>query len=194
MTARTAPPFVTPSAVGEIAFDRVVPERDAARVQRWLADPHAAFWQMGGLDVAQVEAYLEGVDGDPYQDAWLGSVDGTPTFFAETYDPAHVLLTEVYGAQPGDLGMHVLVAAPGERRRHGLTDAVMTAVMRLCFDALGAERVVVEPDVRNDAIARKNADAGFSVLRDVPLGDKVARLSVCTRVDFARSRLGGGAR
>ncbi|MFD1827984.1 GNAT family N-acetyltransferase [Mumia zhuanghuii] len=193
MTART-PSLVLATAVGEITIDRVVPSRDAALVGRWLADPHAAFWQMSDLDEAQVRRYLDGLDADPHQDAWLGSVEGRPTFFAETYDPAKVLLTDVHDAQPGDLGMHVLVSAPGEHPRRGLTGAVMASVMRLCFDTLGALRVVVEPDVRNEAIARKNAEAGFRGLREVRLGDKIARLSVCTRDDFARSTLAGGAR
>lgn len=188
MTVRTLTP------VGEITLGPAEPARDAALLQGWLRDPHAAFWQMGALDVAQVRAYLEAVVADPHQDAWLGALDGEPTFFAETYDPAHVLLTDVHDAEPGDLGMHVLVSAPRGRRRHGLTDHVMAAVMRLCFDTLGAHRVVVEPDVRNDAIARKNADAGFRPVRDVALGDKTARLSVCTRADFAASRLAGGHR
>ncbi|WP_262852505.1 GNAT family N-acetyltransferase [Mumia quercus] len=190
MTAR----MTTATAVGEIVVRPAEPARDAALLQSWLRDPHAAFWQMGDLDVGQVHDYLETIEADPHQAAWLGSVGDASTFFAETYDPAHVLLTDVHDAQPGDLGMHVLVSAPRGRPRHGLTGHVMAAVMRLCFDTLGAQRVVVEPDVRNDAIARKNADAGFRVVRDVPLGDKTARLSVCTRADFAASRLAGGDR
>ena len=50
--------------------------------------------------------------------------------------------------------------------------------------------IVVEPDVHNDRIAALNAAAGFRVLREVDLGHKTAALSVCTRDDFAGSRLG----
>ncbi|KAA1419777.1 acetyltransferase [Mumia zhuanghuii] len=179
------------SGIGQISLEPVEPARDAAVVHRWLRDPHAEFWRMGGLDVGAVEEYLSGIAADPHQDSWLGRIDGRPTFLAETYDPAHVLLVGVHKPEPGDLGMHLLVSPPGDRPRSGLTGAVMAAVMRWCFDALGAARVVVEPDVRNAAIGRKNADAGFRVVRDVVLGDKVARLSTCTRDEFARSILGG---
>ena len=51
--------------------------------------------------------------------------------------------------------------------------------------------MVVEPDVRNAAIALKNAKAGFVVDRAVELGDKRAALSFCTRERFAASPLGG---
>ena len=169
------------------------PQRDAPVLQPWLADPHAAFWGMGDHDVDAVRDYLASVVTDPRQDAWLGLVDGVPTFFAETYDPAQVLLRGIHDPLPGDLGMHVLIAPPGGEPRHGLTDAVFAAVMTWCFDELGAQRVVVEPDARNDRIRRKNLRAGFTELRFVSVDDgdhtKTAVLSVCTRDDYARSEL-----
>ncbi|WP_370619782.1 GNAT family N-acetyltransferase [Mumia sp. Pv 4-285] len=191
MSGRTTARHAAFTDAVHIVIEPVEASRDTAVVHRWFSDPHAAFWQLGDLDVSAVEEYLDGVTADPHQDAWLGSVDGRPTFLVETYDPAHVLLTDVHDALPGDLGMHLLVSSPVGRPRRGLTGAVMASVMRLCFEQLGAARVIVEPDVRNAPIARKNADAGFRVLRDVRLGDKVARLSVCTPADFARSTLGG---
>ncbi len=174
------------------------PQRDAATLQAWLADPHAAFWGMGHLDADAVRDYLDGVVADPHQDAWLGLVGGIPTFFAETYDPAQVLLRGIHDPLPGDLGMHVLVAPPRGEPVHGLTDAVFAAVMAWCFDELGAERVVVEPDVRNERIRRKNLRAGFTELGEVEIRDadhtKAAMLSVCTRDDHRRSELAATAR
>src|SRR5699024_10455011 len=45
----------------------------------------------------------------------------------------------------------------------------------------------VEPDVRNEPIAALNAAAGFQVLREVELPDKMAALSVLTREEHAAS-------
>ena len=166
-------------------------QRDAALLQHWLADPHAAFWSMADLDEEAVAAYLGGIAAHPAQSGWLGLVNGIPAFYAETYDPARVLLNGVHQALPGDLGMHVLISPPGGEPRHGFTDAVFAGVMTWCFDELGAQRVVVEPDVRNDAIRRKNVRAGFSELHEVAVDDgghtKTAMLSVCTRAAFAAS-------
>lgn len=178
----------------EIDIRPVDARLDAPVVQRWLAHPKSAFWGMQELGVSEVADYLAEVSTHPRQDSWLGAVDGAPAFLAETYDPASVLLVGIHDALPGDLGMHVLVAPADGHGRHGLTDAVFAAVMRWCFDELGAERVVVEPDVRNERIAAKNARAGFRVLGEVevPEGEHVKRanLSVCTRADFAASALG----
>ncbi|MDC7120090.1 acetyltransferase [Cellulomonas fimi] len=161
-----------------------------ARLHAWLTHPRSAAWEMGHLGVDEVRAYFDDVAADPHQQAWLGRVDGEPTFLVETYDPAHVLLTEVHDAEPGDVGMHLLVAPPTGAPVHGLTSAVMREVVRFVLDGLGATRVVVEPDVTNTRIAAKNAAAGFRVLREVDLPGKRALLCVCTRADLAASPLG----
>lgn len=201
MTApTTVHTFTTTTRLGEVTIEPVVPARDAELVQGWLAHPASSYWQMGDLRVDDVREYLAGVQARPHEAAWLGRLDGEPTFLTETYDPAQVVLDGVHDAEPGDLGMHLLVAPPATPR-HGLTDAVMTAVMRFCLSdgpgpGRGAARVVVEPDVGNRKIAAKNAAAGFRVLREVDLGRgahaKRAALSVATRADFAASALGDG--
>ncbi len=203
-TVRAVPAFAVATRVGRLTVEPVVPARDAGQVQAWLAHPASAFWRMGHLDADQVRAYLADVAADPHQDAWLGRRDGEPLFLVETYDPARVLLEGVHDALPGDLGMHLLVAPPPDApvdRVAGLTDAVMSAVVRFCLadradGGRGAARVVVEPDVDNVAVAAKNAAAGFRVVREVELTDgghtKRAALSVCTREDFAASPLGDG--
>ena len=181
----------------DIAPDITIEPFDSGRYARvlhaWLRHPASAFWQMGHLEAGEVLTDLREIEADPHQDAWLGRVGGEPMFLVETYDPAHVVLAGIHDARPGDVGMHVLVSpppAPPEPRVHGLTSAVMAAVMRFLFDELGARRVVVEPDVTNEPIAAKNAAVGFRVLREVDLPGKRARLSVCTRADFASSHLG----
>ncbi|MFF2266898.1 GNAT family N-acetyltransferase [Cellulosimicrobium cellulans] len=186
------------SGRADVSFEAVDPVRDAALVQGWLAHPRSAFWQLGHLDTDGVRAYLQEVAADPYQDAWLGCVDGEPAFLVETYDPARVTLAGVPAAvallEPGDVGMHLLVAPPAGPARSGFTSAVMGAVVRFCLDPAGrgGRRVVVEPDVRNAAIAAKNAAAGFRVLRELELPGKTAHLAVATRADLDASPLGDG--
>ncbi|MFB8228522.1 GNAT family N-acetyltransferase [Cellulosimicrobium sp. NPDC055967] len=200
--ATTDPAFAVRVRLGagraDVSLDVVDPARDAALVQGWLAHPRSAFWQLGHLDVDGVRAYLGEVTADPHQDAWLGRVDGEPAFLVETYDPARVTLAGVPAAvallEPGDVGMHLLVAPPAGPARSGLTSAVMGAAVRFCLDPAGrgARRVVVEPDVRNAAIAAKNAAAGFRVLRELELPGKTAHLAVATRADLDASPLGDG--
>ena len=125
---------------------------------------------------------------NPHHDAYLGLVDSEPQFLVECYDPLHSPLAGLEEITEGDVGMHVLVA-PTDQPQHGFTRTVMRSVMRFCFADHGVRRVVVEPDVRNAAIAVLNAAAGFVVLRHVELPTKTAALSVATRASFAYSDL-----
>jgi siderophore synthetase component len=184
--------FSRRASCGLVTIEPFAADPYAVCLRRWLAHPASAAWQMAGLSTDEVRAYLAEIDADPHQQAWLGRVDGEPTFFVETYDPARVLLTEVHDAEPGDVGMHLLVASPRGQRVHGLTSAVMASVVDFVFEIEQARRIVVEPDVANDRIAAKNDEVGFRALGDVELPDKTARLSVLTRHDRAAAHLAPG--
>lgn len=165
------------------------PATDAGFLTDWLTDPASHYWEMLDTTVEKTTGYLAEIVADDAQDAWIISERGEPIAYAETYDPARVLLTDVFDAEPGDLGMHLLIApAPSEAgaRKSGLTSAVMRRVVDLCVDELGARRVVVEPDSRNEAIARKNREVGFRFLREVDLPGKVASLSILAAEDAGR--------
>jgi len=110
--------FSRRASCGLVTIEPFAADPYAVCLRRWLAHPASAAWQMAGLSTDEVRAYLAAIDADPHQQAWLGRVDGEPTFFVETYDPAEVLLTEVHDAEPGDVGMHLLVAPPRGQRVH----------------------------------------------------------------------------
>ncbi|PZR51973.1 siderophore synthetase [Xylanimonas oleitrophica] len=197
-----APHGTARAGVPPLTIEPVDPGRDSAALHSWLAHPRSRFWDMTDRTPQQVRTYLETVVSDPHQDGWLGRADGAPAFYVETYDPARAL-ADVLDVEPGDVGMHLLVAPPTGEPVPGFTSAVMAAVVRFCLQpatgagpGLGAARVVVEPDVRNTAVLAKNAAAGFRVLREVDLVSdgrrKRAALSVCTRADHATSPLGAG--
>ena len=153
-------------------------------LHRWVTHPRSRYWQMGGASADEVALEYAGISASSTHHAWLGRVDGEPTFLAETYDPAHSPLAGLPELREGDLGMHVLVAPPEGPPRPGLTRAVFAAVLEHCFAEESVRRVVVEPDVGNDAIARLNKEAGFVVARTVELPEKTAALSFLTREDW----------
>lgn len=167
-----------------IVFRPVDPGADAPLLHRWVTDPKSAFWLMQGADLDDVEAEYRRIDRAAAHDAFIGEVDGEPQVLAERYDPRVDAVGAVYDVQPGDVGMHFL-CAPTDTPVHGFTRAAITAVMRLVFADADAARVVVEPDVRNEAVHRLNAAVGFAVDRAVTLPDgKRALLSFCTRDQF----------
>jgi RimJ/RimL family protein N-acetyltransferase len=158
-------------------------ETDAALIHRWVTHPKAVFWMMQDADLATVTTAYRAVLDDPYRDAFLGLVDGTPAFLVERYDPAHVELVGLHDAEQGDVGMHVL-CAPTDTPIHGFTRAVFRTVMEFLFDDPATRRVVVEPDVRNTAVHRLNAFVGFQEVGVIAKPEKEALLSVCTREQY----------
>jgi RimJ/RimL family protein N-acetyltransferase len=189
----TAQPQLAEPALHLEPLDAETVLHHAATLHAWVTHPRSVFWGMQGASREEVaEEYLR-IAAEPDHDAHLGYADGVPAFLAELYDPARSPLAGLVGMpdlEPGDVGMHVLVAPP-ERPRAGFTRAVFGAVMRLCFADPNVRRVVVEPDVRNERIGRLNAEAGFVVARHLPLSGKTAALSFCTRTAFEQSPLGG---
>jgi RimJ/RimL family protein N-acetyltransferase len=175
------------------AFRPVRPDDDAVLLHRWVTHPRSVFWEMVDADVGAVRAAYDEIDRHPHHHAWLGGLDGRLAVLCETYDPARSELVGLVGQpdlEPGDVGMHVLVAPPEGPTAPGFTRRAFAAVMRHCFGTCAAQRVVVEPDVDNTAIAAINAAAGFTVHRRVDLGHKTAALSTCTPAAFAASEIG----
>jgi RimJ/RimL family protein N-acetyltransferase len=133
-----------------------------------------------------VEREYMAVAASEHHDAFLGLLDGEPVFLMERYDPAYVELVGLYEPEPGDVGMHFLVA-PSDTPVHGFTRAVITAVMEYLFADPAALRVVVEPDVRNTAVHALNEAVGFVPEREIRKPEKQALLSFCTRERFAKA-------
>ncbi|MFC8590743.1 GNAT family N-acetyltransferase [Streptomyces atroolivaceus] len=162
---------------------------DAELVHEWVTHPRSAYWMMGDARLEDVEREYEAIAAHPHHDAFIGLHDGHPAFLMERYDPTEVELRGLYEAEPGDVGMHFLVAPP-ETPVHGFTRAVITAVMETLFADPRVRRVVVEPDVSNTAVHDLNKAVGFEVIREITKPEKQALLSACTREQFEAATTG----
>ena len=120
----------------------------------------------------------------PGEDAWIVSEGGTALALLETYDPARSPLAAVWPVRDGDAGLHLFVA-PTSSPVPGTTRAVMAACLRFLFYDPAVQRVLVEPDVRNEKIRRINRWAGFREVGRCQLPEKTACVSVVGRGDPA---------
>ncbi|WP_019856320.1 GNAT family N-acetyltransferase [Actinopolyspora mortivallis] len=179
----------TDDRLGEFAVRHVDPDGDVELLHRWLTHPKSAFWLMNQATVDDVSRQFHRIAATPGHDALLGLHEGTPAFVAERYDLVGSDLDGVHTIQPGDVGMHFLVA-PTDTPVHGFTLAVLRTVMELLFADPANQRVVVEPDVRNTAVHRMNRAVGFEELDTVSLPGKTALLSTCTRSQYHASLTG----
>ncbi|MEU6374011.1 GNAT family N-acetyltransferase [Streptomyces sp. NPDC046909] len=165
---------------------------DAEVLHGWVSEERAAFWGMNGLTQDQVTDIYAHMDTLDTHHAYLIEKDGEPVGLLQTYEPEADRVSECYSVEPGDIGIHLLLApvTPGAARS-GWSSSLLGAVARYVLVGLDRARVVVDPDVRNEkAIARflrQGFVAGERVLLpeidipDVYLPEKHAQLAFLTR-------------
>ncbi|BFO22833.1 GNAT family N-acetyltransferase [Streptomyces sp. KM77-8] len=197
-------PYASRTAVHEQAVDgfgtvRVLPldpAADAPLLHRWVSGERAVFWGMNGLterQVAGIYAHMATLD---THHAHLVLKDGTPAALLQTYEPGADRVGDCYPVEPGDIGIHLLLA-PADRARPGWTAAVLGVITAYVLVGLDRTRVVVDPDVANEKAVARFLRQGFSAgpvvvlpeidLPDVYLPEKKAQLAFLTReVAFAR--------
>ncbi|MFJ3199249.1 GNAT family N-acetyltransferase [Streptomyces sp. NPDC086989] len=181
------------AVLGTFAIRPLDPFADAELLHGWVTHPKASFWMMQDASLPDVEREYMRIAAAEHHDAFIGLHEGRPAFLMEKYDPSRLELVGLYEAQPGDVGMHFLVA-PTERPLHGFTRAVITTVMAALFADPQTARVVVEPDVENTAVHALNEAVGFVADGPVHKPEKTALLSFCTRARFeAATGLTGGS-
>ncbi|MGX1565997.1 GNAT family N-acetyltransferase [Streptomyces sp. NPDC055506] len=175
------------TGIGTLTVRPLDPLKDAELLHSWVTHPKASYWMMQDAKLQDVEREYMRIAAHEYHHAYLGLHEGRPAFLMESYDPRYVELEGLYDPEPGDVGMHFLVA-PTDRPIHGFTRAVITAVMDELFADPRTRRVVVEPDVSNKAVHALNEAVGFVPEREIDKPEKRALLSFCTRDQYLAAR------
>ncbi|MFF0118675.1 GNAT family N-acetyltransferase [Micromonospora arida] len=170
--------------LGELSLVTVDPDRDAALLHGWVTLPRNSFWGMGSHTLEEVREIYAFVDSLPTHHAYLIMVDGEPVGLFQSYQPEADPVGERYHVQPGDVGMHLLLS-PDRRLARSLTNVAGPAVARFLFRDPTAQRIVVEPDVRNHLALRRLEIEGFTFDSEIEMPDKRAQLAFLTRARFA---------
>jgi len=193
-------PYASRTAVHEQVVDgfgtvRVLPldaRSDAPVIHGWVSQERAAFWGMTGLTEEQVAETYAHMDTLDTHHAFLVVKDGAPAALLQTYEPEADRVGECYPVEPGDIGVHLLLAPAGPGgARPGWTPALLSVITSYVLRGLDRRRIVVDPDVRNEKAIARFLKQGFSAgpavvlpevdLPDVYLPEKKARLAFLTR-------------
>ncbi|WP_030609296.1 GNAT family N-acetyltransferase [Streptomyces fulvoviolaceus] len=177
---------------GTVRIRTLDAKADAEAVHGWVSEERASFWGMNGLtreQVAEIYAHMDTLD---THHAFLLEKDGEPAGLLQTYEPEADRVSECYEVEPGDIGIHLLLAPAGAGgARSGWSSALLTAVTSYVLVGLDRKRVVVDPDVRNEKAVARFLGQGFAAgekvvlpeidIPDVFLPEKHAQLAFLTR-------------
>ncbi|SFS41384.1 GNAT family N-acetyltransferase [Halostagnicola kamekurae] len=176
--------FTTEAAIGKsIGFREVDIERDLGRLHTWLNSEHVLpYWEQND-PLPVVRDTIRERATDPNQTLYIGYLDHTPMSYWESYWADEDRIGDYYDARPADQGFHLLIG-PEEYLGKGYATPLVRAMVAFQFRHAETDRIVTEPDVRNDRAIRVFEKSGFDPVREVDLPDKTGLLMICERDGF----------
>ena len=178
--------------LGELTLHPLDPARDAELVHGWVSEERARFWMMQDRTVEEVREIYGWIAEQPGQHAWLARLDGEPAALFQDYLPGAEEVGEHFEVRPGDRGVHFLMAPPtraaGERR--GYSRALLGFMLDFVMSDPDVQRLVAEPDVRNEKSVGLLGRLGWELGDAVELTHKPAQLAFLTRERYEELRAG----
>lgn len=171
---------------GTVRIVPVDPVADLDLIYEWVTQERAKFWGMLDADrdrVLEIYTYLDSLS---THHAYLVHRDDRPIALFQTYEPAHDPVGECYDVQPGDFGIHLLIGPVDGAAEPGFTGHLVSALLTFALADPGRERIVAEPDARNDKAIARLLRTGFEPGPEIDLPDKRARLLFLSREAFSR--------
>lgn len=171
--------------IGLVEFTPFSIDHDLQEIYSWVVQPYAKYWGMQRLSFSEVKREYQQLS--TFSQIYLGSVNKRNIFLIEVYNPENQEVGDHYVVDPGDCGMHILVAPLDpllDTPIRGFTWGAFKSVMQFLFSDKNVNRILVEPDSNNKKIHALNQRAGFELQKYIQLKDKHARLEFCTRTQF----------
>ncbi len=167
---------------GTLRIVPIVPETDLDLIYGWVTQERARFWGMldhSRDDVLEIYQYLASLS---THHAYLVYRDDQPVALFQTYEPAADPVGHCYEVQPGDFGIHFMMAPPIEGPQPGFTGRVLSVAIAYALENPEVQRIVVEPDARNDRAIARFVRASFELGPEIELPEKRARLAFLHRI------------
>jgi RimJ/RimL family protein N-acetyltransferase len=168
-----------------ISLRQATLERDLGRLHAWLGSDHVQpYWQLD-LPLPQFRDRLAAKLDDDHLTPYVGCLDHVPMSYWECYWAVDDDVANHYDARATDQGVHLLLG-PEAYLGHGYAAPLLRAVVAMQFRQPETERVVAEPDARNDRAIHVFEQCGFEPRREFHFdeADKDAVLLICERERF----------
>ncbi|WP_298739704.1 GNAT family N-acetyltransferase [uncultured Chitinophaga sp.] len=170
--------------LGNFSFRPLQIDEDIALIHNWVNLDYARYWQMQHTTIEQVTAAYTTITQAKHSHAFMGFYNNTPAFLWESYQAVNDPIGKYYEAREGDYGLHLLVA-PVETPIHHFTLHILKTIIDFMLTNPAVERLIVEPDVRNEKMHVLTKRVGFEYQQEIQLPQKTAYLAFCTRAQYA---------
>ncbi|MBA4541688.1 MULTISPECIES: GNAT family N-acetyltransferase [Thermoactinomyces] len=168
-----------------ISFRKVSFEHDLNMLFVWMHQPHVIpFWNLN-IPFTKYKEHLHKSLRDPHQTLRIGYLDGVPMSYWETYWAKDDIVGKHYDVHPWDQGVHLLIGPPSFLGKGYALPLLRTIISRL-FQCEKTEKVIAEPDFRNEKMIHIFQKCGFERQKEIDLPDKRALLMYCYRESFFR--------
>lgn len=174
-----------------VSLRQATVERDLGRLHAWLGSDHVKpYWQLD-LPLPAFREKLREKLADDHLTPYIGALDHVPMSYWECYWAADDDVANHYDADPADQGVHLLIGAE-EYLGHGYAAPLMRAVVAMQFRHSETDRVIAEPDARNEHVIHVFEQCGFEPREEFYFDEveKDAVLLVCERERFESEILG----
>lgn len=168
-----------------ISLRQATLKRDLGRLHSWLGNDHVKpYWQLD-LPVPAFSDRLVSKLSDDHLTPYIGCLNHVPMSYWECYWAAEDDVANHYDAVPTDQGVHLLIG-PEEYLGRGYARPLLRAVIAMQFRHSETDRVIAEPDARNDRAIAVFEDCGFEPRGEFHFeeAEKDAALMVCERERF----------
>ncbi|AQL42891.1 GNAT family N-acetyltransferase [Halorientalis sp. IM1011] len=168
-----------------ISLRRATMERDLGRLHTWLGSDHVKpYWQLD-LPLPAFRDQFAAKLADEHLTPYVGCLDHVPASYWECYWAAEDDVANHYDADPADQGLHLLVG-PTEFLGQGYAVPLLQAVVAMQFRHADTDRVIAEPDARNERAIGVFEQCGFEPRAEFhfPEAGKDALLMICDRDEF----------
>jgi RimJ/RimL family protein N-acetyltransferase len=173
-------------SLGDIHLRSLDLDSDIDFLYQWVTQPYATYWGMEKFSIAEVHSAYKEICDTPSHDAYIGILNNEPIFLMERYLASNDLIANYYEAHQNDYGMHILVG-PAKKRIPNFTWNIFTTIMDFIFSNENVNRIIVEPDARNEKIHILNKRAGFVYQKLIELPHKTAHLAFCSKDQYKKA-------
>ncbi|HYE53968.1 MAG TPA: GNAT family N-acetyltransferase [Chitinophagaceae bacterium] len=158
--------------------------KDTLFIHEWVNQDYAKrFWQMDGRTINELKKVYRHISTCHFAQSFMARINYNRICQLDLYHAPDDEVSLHYNAQPGDYGIHVLMA-PRQQRVPGLSVCVLQTFLEYFFSFPDIERIIGEPDAENHRANQLVQKLGFRFMKTISMSYKTANLYTCTRNDF----------